>query len=106
VVPVTALSRSTAILRRIRGSQSIRARSTHAKAVDAGPWPNAEPLVDPLADPIAAIAAAPESGQPEQFLALAAVFPPTLAADPRFRGAVMAAHCALAAGRLAELLAR
>jgi fructuronate reductase len=64
------------------------------------------PLVDPLASAIAKIAETPEAAQPAQFLALRAVFPPDLAADPRFRDAVDIAHQALAAGRLAEVLAR
>ena len=64
-----------------------------------------EPLVDPLADVIAAIAQAPVGDQPGRFLALEAVFPRRLATDPRFVGAVTDAHRALAAGRLAEVLA-
>jgi fructuronate reductase len=64
-----------------------------------------ELLVDPLAGAIAAIAEAPVVDQPARFLALAAVFPPRLAADPRFVGAVTQAHRDLAAGRLAQLLA-
>jgi fructuronate reductase len=55
-----------------------------------------ETLVDPLAGAIAAIAGAPQSDQPALFLALDAVFPPRLAADPRFREAVIAAHRKLA----------
>jgi fructuronate reductase len=64
-----------------------------------------EPLVDPLADAIAAIAKAPTQAQPDRFLALATVFPPPLARDPRFRDAVASAHQALAQGRMAEVLA-
>jgi fructuronate reductase len=67
---------------------------------------SAEPLVDPLADVIAAIAGEPPERQPELFLAMHAVFPPALAADVRFRSAVMGAHRALTHGRLADLLAR
>ncbi len=65
-----------------------------------------EALVDPLADVIAAIAGAPPERQPELFLAMDAVFPPALAADVRFRSAVIGAHRALTHGRLADLLAR
>ena len=54
---------------------------------------------------IAAIAQAPVGDQPGRFLALEAVFPRRLATDPRFVGAVTDAHRALAAGRLAEVLA-
>lgn len=67
---------------------------------------SAEPLIDPLADTIAEIASAPAELQPERFLALAAVFPPALAGDPRFRAAVGASHRALTDGRLSELLSR
>lgn len=67
---------------------------------------SAEPLVDPLADVIAAVAGATPERQPELFLAMDAVFPPALAADARFRGAVISAHRALTQGRLADLLAR
>jgi fructuronate reductase len=65
---------------------------------------SAEPLVDPLAEVIALIAAAPAQRQAEKFLALDAVFPPALAGDLRLRRAVVAAHRALTAGQLAELL--
>jgi fructuronate reductase len=67
---------------------------------------SAEPLVDPLAQVIVAVAGAPSERQPELFLAMDAVFPPSLAADPRFRSAVTAAHQALREGRLDELLVR
>jgi fructuronate reductase len=63
------------------------------------------PLADPLAAEVAAIAATPTPDQPARFLALEAVFPPALAADPRVAAAVTAAHRALAAGRLAQVLA-
>jgi len=62
-------------------------------------------LVDPLADKIVQIAAAPIEQQPERFLALRAVFPPGLSGDTRFRDAVVAAHRALADGRMDDLLA-
>jgi fructuronate reductase len=65
---------------------------------------SAEPLVDPLADAIAVIVAAPSERQADLFLAMNTVFPPALAADLRFRHAVIAAHRALTAGRLGELL--
>ncbi len=64
-----------------------------------------EPLMDPLAGRIAAIAESPTDQQPDRFLALDAVFPPSLAADDRFRRAVTAAHQALAHGRMADVLA-
>ncbi|HEY5008080.1 MAG TPA: mannitol dehydrogenase family protein [Caulobacteraceae bacterium] len=64
-----------------------------------------EPLVDPLAVRIATIAESPTDQQPDRFLALDAVFPPSLVADARFRRAVMAAHQALAQGRMADVLA-
>jgi fructuronate reductase len=64
-----------------------------------------EPLIDPLADAIAAIAEAPTQAQPDRFLALGTVFPPSLARDRRFRAAVTSAHAALAEGRMAEVLA-
>jgi fructuronate reductase len=66
---------------------------------------SSEPLVDPLAAAIAAIAAAPVRDQPARFLALEPVFPRGLAADPRFGAAVASIHRALAADRLAEVLA-
>ena len=64
-----------------------------------------DPLIDPLAAAITAIAAVPVEDQPVRFLALGAVFPPTLAADRRFRDAVTLAHRDLAAGRVAAVLA-
>ncbi|HEX3408340.1 MAG TPA: mannitol dehydrogenase family protein, partial [Caulobacteraceae bacterium] len=67
---------------------------------------SAEPLVDPQASVIAAIAAAPPARQPDLFLAMDAVFPPALAADPRFRDSLRVAHQALTSGRMADLLAR
>jgi fructuronate reductase len=66
---------------------------------------SSEQLVDPLADTIAAIAQAPEAKHCARFLALETVFPPALAADPRFVETVARAHADLAAGRLAEVLA-
>ena len=48
------------------------------------------PLIDPLAADLAA------ASGPEALLALASVFPPLLAADPRFRDAVLAAYAGLA----------
>jgi fructuronate reductase len=65
-----------------------------------------EPLVDPLAGEITRIAQTPEAEQPTAFLALPAVFPLRLAADPRFRGAVLDAHRSLTAGGLAQVLAQ
>ncbi|WP_346427358.1 mannitol dehydrogenase family protein [Caulobacter sp. 17J65-9] len=49
-----------------------------------------ERIVDPLGDRLAEIATA--GGGVERFLALASVFPPALAADPRFRGPLEAAY--------------
>jgi fructuronate reductase len=64
-----------------------------------------ESLVDPLGDRIAAVAEAAVDQQPARFLALEAVFPPSLAADARFRSAVINVHQALAQGRMADVLA-
>jgi fructuronate reductase len=41
----------------------------------------------------------------QAFLALETVFPRALAADPTFRGAVIAAYAKLAEGRIDEVLA-
>ena len=67
---------------------------------------SAEPLLDPLAEAIGVIAAAPPERQADLFLSIDAVFPPALAGDVRFRGAVRAAHQALTEGRIGEQLAR
>jgi fructuronate reductase len=54
-----------------------------------------ETIVDPLAERLAGIAAA--GGGIERFLALETVFPPALAADPRFRAPLEAAYVRLGA---------
>ncbi|MFN4175654.1 mannitol dehydrogenase family protein [Phenylobacterium sp.] len=62
------------------------------------------PVVDPLADRLNEVAA--NAGDPvDRFLALTEVFPPALAADPRFRTAVARVYEALANGSRAALAA-
>jgi len=56
------------------------------------------PLIDPLAEALARVAAACDGGEADvpRFLALDSIFPPSLAADPRFSGAVTQAYARLA----------
>jgi len=62
------------------------------------------PIVDPLAARLPEVAAS--TGDPvDRFLALAEVFPPALATDPRFRAAVARAYEALASDSRAALAA-
>ncbi|WP_068877105.1 MULTISPECIES: mannitol dehydrogenase family protein [unclassified Phenylobacterium] len=58
-----------------------------------------EVLVDPLADVLAAVAASCDGSEADvdRFLALETVFPPVLAAQPLFRGAVTSAYADLEA---------
>ncbi len=66
------------------------------------------PITDPLAPSLEALGRE-AGGEPEAvveaFLNLASMFPPDLAADPRFRGAVVASYARLAQGEVRSVLA-